>query len=182
MATQPETDQDFPIRVNFVCLGNICRSPLAENIFRSLVEQAGLEAYFDVLSSGTGRWHVGEQADARMRQTAQEHDLSLEDHRAQQFQAEDLAAYDHIFTMDKSNLKDVLALDGDDTHGHKVRLFREFDPEPEDYQVPDPYYGGADGFENVYGIVERTARMLLHRLVEEHDLEDEMTSSPVAEA
>lgn len=182
MATQPETDQDFPIRVNFVCLGNICRSPLAESVFRALVEQAGVAAYFEINSSGTGQWHVGEQADARMRQTAQAHDLSLEDHRAQQFQADDLAAHDHIFTMDKANLKDVLALDGDDAYGHKVRLFREFDPEPESYQVPDPYYGGTDGFENVYAIVERTARMLLHRLVEEHDLEDEVTALPAADA
>jgi len=179
MATQPENDREFPIRVNFVCLGNICRSPLAEGVFRDLVEQSGLEDFFEIVSSGTGGWHVGEQADARMRQTAERHGLSLEEHRADQFQEDDLPAFDHIFTMDKSNLKDVLALDGDDAYGHKVRLFREFDPEPGNYQVPDPYYGGEDGFEKVYEIVDRTARMLLHRLVEEYELEDAF-SEPAA--
>jgi len=159
-----------PIRIQFVCLGNICRSPLAKVVFREKVEEAGLDDHFEVASSGTGDWHVGDPADDRMRQTAQRHGLSLADHRASQFRADDLEAYDHIFVMDKSNLNDVLHLDENDEHGGKVRLFREFDPEPEDYQVPDPYHGGRQGFENVYDIVDRTADMLLHRLVDEYDL------------
>ena len=159
-----------PIRIQFVCLGNICRSPLAKVVFREKVEQAGLSEHFEIVSSGTGNWHVGEKADDRMRQTAKRNNLSLEEHRASQFQAEDLEAYDHIFVMDKSNLNDVLHLDEGDEHGGKVRLFREFDPDPGDYQVPDPYHGGREGFENVYDIVERTSDMLLHRLVDEYDL------------
>jgi len=159
-----------PIRIQFVCLGNICRSPLAKAVFRNKVEEAGLDDHFEISSSGTSNYHVGEKADNRMRQTAERHGLSLEDHRGSQFQAEDLEAYDHIFAMDKSNLNDILHLDEDDEYGAKVRLFREFDPEPGDYQVPDPYHGGREGFENVYDIVERTSDMLLHRLVEEHDL------------
>ncbi|MFB6278312.1 MAG: low molecular weight protein-tyrosine-phosphatase [Salinibacter sp.] len=165
-----------PIRIQFVCLGNICRSPLAKAAFRDKVESAGLEEHFEIASSGTGSWHIGDTADDRMRATAQRNGLSLEDHRASQFEAEDLEQFDHIFVMDKSNLNDVLHLDENDEHGGKVRLFREFDPEPDDYQVPDPYHGGRKGFENVYDIVDRTADMLLHRLVDEYDLEDEMRS------
>ena len=160
------------IQIQFVCLGNICRSPLAKVVFRDKVEEAGLNDHFDIASSGTGDWHVGDKADDRMRKTAKKHGLSLEAHRASQFTKEDLAEYDHIFVMDKSNLNDVLYFDENDQHDGKVRLFREFDPEPGDYQVPDPYYGGRDGFENVFNIVDRTAEMLLHRLIDEYDLQE----------
>lgn len=159
-----------PIRVHFVCLGNICRSPLAEGIFREKVQARGLDDAFEIESSGTGDWHVGSKADGRMRSTAKGHGLSIEDHRASQFRASDLEAYDHIFAMDKSNLKDVLYLDQDDQYSGKVRLFRELDPEPGNYQVPDPYHGGEQGFERVYSIVDRTAEVLLERLIEEYDL------------
>lgn len=158
------------VRIMFVCLGNICRSPLAAGVFKAQAERAGLSDQFEVHSSGTDNWHVGQQADTRMRQTARQMGCSLESHRARQFRREDLAEYDHIFVMDKSNLNDVLFLDQSDEYANKVRLFREFDPEPDDYQVPDPYYGGEEGFQNVYEIVERTANMLLHRLVDEHGL------------
>lgn len=159
-----------PIRVHFVCLGNICRSPLAHGVFQQMVEDAGLQDQIEVESSGTGSWHIGDLPDQRMRQTAGQHGVSLENLRGRQFGAKDLADYDHIFVMDKSNLRDVLALDRKDQYGNKVRLFREVDPEPGDYQVPDPYYGGAQGFENVYMMVERTARTLLEHLIEEYDL------------
>jgi protein-tyrosine phosphatase len=164
------------IRVQFVCLGNICRSPLAEAVFRYQVEQAGLASHFEIASSGTGDWHVGENADRRMRETAAQHDVSLDQHRASQFRADDLEEYDHVFVMDKDNLHDVLYLDDDDRHNGKVRLFREFDPEPGDFQVPDPYYGGQDGFERVYQIVERTAKQLLDQLIEEYDLQPQTTT------
>ncbi len=154
----------------FVCLGNICRSPLAEGVFRQKVREAGLEEAFEIASSGTGNWHVGGQADARMRQTARRYGCMLEEHRARQFAEADLSAYDYVFAMDKQNLHDVLFLDRYDRYGNKVRLFREFDPEPSDYQVPDPYYGGPEGFDEVYRIVSRTAEALLARLIEEHDL------------
>ena len=157
------------IRIMFVCLGNICRSPLAHGIFRGLVAEAGLEDRFEIASSGTGAWHIGEPPDARMHQTARRHGVSLDGLRAQQFTTADLAASDHIFVMDKGNLHDVLFLDSGDQHGHKVRLFRELDPDPGDYQVPDPYYQGR--FDYVYALVERTARALLDRLVEEYDLQ-----------
>ncbi len=159
-----------PIRIMFVCLGNICRSPLAAGVFREKVEAAGLAERFEIASSGTGNWHVGEQADARMRSTAQGYGLSIEAHRAQQFVVDDFGQYDHVFVMDKSNLHDVLFLDEEDVHSGTVRLFREFDPQPGDFQVPDPYHGGEQGFENVYAIVDRTAQAILERLIDEHDL------------
>ena len=168
------------IRVMFVCLGNICRSPLAEHVFRDVVRQAGLEDRFEVASSGTGDWHVGEPADQRMRSTAEAQGLSLKGHRGQQFAADHLEDYDHVFVMDKENLNDVLFFDEEDLHSGKVRLFREFDPEPGDYQVPDPYYGGDEGFRNVYDIVERTSRKLLERFVAEYDLMPEESERETA--
>ena len=165
-------DASDPIRIMFVCMGNICRSPMAHGVFRDLVEQAGLSDRFEIASSGTGDWHIGQPPDERMQETAGRYGFDISDLRGQQFAAEDLTTYDHIFAMDKDNLHDVLYLDREDRYGNKVRLFREFDPEPGDYQVPDPYYGGADGFENVYAIVDRTARVLLHRLREEHGLKN----------
>ncbi|HEX7070417.1 MAG TPA: low molecular weight protein-tyrosine-phosphatase [Rhodothermales bacterium] len=158
------------IRVMFVCLGNICRSPLAEGVFRKLVREHGLESRFEIRSSGTGDWHVGQQADRRMRATAQKYAVDLSSHCGAQLTYADLERFDHLFVMDKSNLHDVLFLDRSERFANKVRLFREFDPEPDDFQVPDPYYGGVDGFDHVYAIVDRTARVLLHRLVEEYQL------------
>lgn len=159
---QPTPDR--PIRVLFVCLGNICRSPLAEGVFRHLVEQEGLADRFEIDSAGTGPWHVGELPDSRMRATARKYGLSLDDQRGRQLARTDLDRFDHVFVMDKSNLHDTLALDPDGDHGTRVRLFREFDPEPETYQVPDPYSGGQRGFDDVYTIVERTSRAILDRL------------------
>ncbi len=158
------------IRIMFVCLGNICRSPLAEYVFKEHVRELGLEDAFVVESSGTGNGHVGQRADTRMRRKAAEHGVSLEPHRARQLEAVHLDEFDHIFAMDKNNLHDVLYLDRPEAHGHKIRLFREFDPEPGDFQVPDPYHGGAQGFENVFQIVRRTVRKLVERMVEEHEL------------
>lgn len=165
------------IRIMFVCLGNICRSPLAEGVFRGVVREAGLDHRFEIHSSGTGNWHVGEGADRRMRATARRYGFSLDRHRGRQLMPADLARYDHILVMDKSNLHDALFLDPGDQYAHKVRLFREFDPEPGDYQVPDPYYGGTDGFEEVYAIVDRTARNLLDRLVDSYELSGDRSSS-----
>lgn len=164
------------IRIQFVCLGNICRSPLAEWVFRKKVEEAGLADHFDIRSSGTSDWHIGHGADARMLETAARYGVSLKKHAARQFLKEDLDAYDHILVMDKDNLNDVLSLDREDQYGSKVRLFREFDPSPDGYQVPDPYYGGESGFDTVYQIVERTAENLLQTMIHTYNLEVEQDS------
>ena len=159
-----------PVRVLFVCLGNICRSPLAHALFQQKVVEAGLADRVEVDSAGTGNWHVGAPPDRRMAATAAAHGADLSRLRARQLERADLDDYDHVFVMDKQNLHDALALDPDGDHGTRVRLFREFDPEPGDYQVPDPYYGGGDGFEAVYAIADRTTTALLDRLRAAHGL------------
>lgn len=159
-----------PVRILFVCLGNICRSPLAEGIFRKLVEERGLEEYFDIDSAGTGSWHIGESPDDRMQATARQYGIALHDQSARQVTAVDLDEYDHILVMDKKNHRRILELSGASSHQDKISLFRSFDPQPGDMEVPDPYFGGEDGFEHVYNIVERTANRLLDDLVEQHDL------------
>ncbi len=163
-------EKEKKIRVLFVCLGNICRSPLAEAVFRQLVKERGLEAYIEVDSAGTGAWHVGEPPDRRMRVTAERHGVSMEGMVARQISPSDLETADYILVMDKDNLHDVLYHDREGKWGYKVRLFREFDPHPGSYQVPDPYYGGPEGFEEVYRIVRRTAEAFLEHLIEKHQL------------
>ena len=160
----PDPPVPQPVRVLFVCLGNICRSPLAEGLFQDKVTAAGLAGAVEVDSAGTGGWHVGAPPDARMAATAAAHGTDLSGLRARQLGRADLDAFHHVFVMDKSNLHDTLFLDPDGDHGTRVRLFREFDPEPDDYQVPDPYYGGDAGFEHVYEIADRTTTAILERL------------------
>ncbi len=160
-----------PVRVLFVCLGNICRSPLAEGVFRSLAEEKGLEGLFHIDSAGTGAWHVGQAPDSRMSQTATRNGVDLTGQRARQFNEKDLAKFDYVFAMDESNLRDILLHDREDLYHDRVGLFRKYDPEPDDYQVPDPYYGGDGGFDRVYTIVERTARAVIDHLSHLHDLD-----------
>ena len=170
MAFDDPQNTERPVRVLFVCMGNICRSPLAEALFRHHIGALGLTHGFEVASCGTGGWHVGQGADRRTVAEARTRGVSLDAHRARQFKAADLAHYDHIFVMDRDNLMDVLALDADDAHGHKVRLLRELDETPEDYAVPDPYYGGTDGFARVHDILDRTTRRLAEGLAAHHHL------------
>ena len=157
-------------RVLFVCLGNICRSPLAEGLFQQKVNRAGLAGEIEVDSAGTGGWHVGAPPDRRMTATAAKHGTDLSRLKARQLVRADLDDFDHVFVMDKSNLHDTLYLDPEGDHSTRVRLFREFDPEPGDFQVPDPYYGGDAGFEHVYAIADRTTDAILERLREIYDL------------
>lgn len=173
--TQPSRDEfvpvpDQPIRVLFVCLGNICRSPLAEGIFRQKVADAGLSGRFQIDSAGTGSWHIGQKVDTRMCMTARKRGVDLDEIRGRQLDRDDLHRFDHIFVMDRSNLHDTLFLDPDGDHSTRIRLFREFDPEPGDYQVPDPYYGGPDGFDTVFEMVERTSEAILNRFREIHGI------------
>ncbi|MBI3158603.1 MAG: low molecular weight phosphotyrosine protein phosphatase [Chloroflexi bacterium] len=151
-------------RILFVCLGNIVRSPLAENMFRHLAEQAGAGERYEVDSAGTAAYHIGEAPDARMRQVAAERGLVYSG-KARQFQADDFERFDLILPMDASNKAEILRLaDGQAAHA-RVRLLREFDPQGSpDEPVPDPYYGGLDGFHEVYNIVARATRRLFEAL------------------
>ncbi len=157
----PLTTNSMPLRVLFVCLGNICRSPLAEGVFRKQVHEAGLGEDLEVDSAGTGGWHVGQPPDRRMRQTASRHGVYLDDIRARKFDRADLDRFDLILAMDRSNLYDILSMAGPEQRS-KVKLFMSYDESGGGQKdVPDPYYGGPDGFENVFEIVERTSRNIL---------------------
>jgi low molecular weight protein-tyrosine phosphatase len=152
------------IEVRFVCLGNICRSPLAQGVFEKLIAQEGLQNKILVSSAGTGGWHIGKPPDERMQQTANKYGIQLNS-RGQQFQVSDFQEVDLILAMDHSNLMALEQISPDPKQTEKLRLFRSFDPEADgDLDVPDPYYGGGRGFEIVYQIVERTCPRILDYL------------------
>lgn len=150
-------------RVLFVCLGNIIRSPLAEHAFRQAAEQAGLEGQYQADSAGTAGWHTGEQPDPRMRKTAASHGLSYSG-RARQVSEQDFQDFDLIVAMDSSNYRSLSELAGTQEAKSKIRLMREFDPQADGMDVPDPYYGGQDGFEETFQIVRRSVDGLLEAL------------------
>lgn len=157
------------ILVLFVCLGNICRSPMAEGIFNDLIIKNGLQDQLACDSAGTADYHVGQLPDRRMRQTAQRHQLNLT-HVGRQLNCQDLLRFDYVLAMDKSNLEDILSLPCSNQvfSRAKVMLMRNFDPTPGTGSVPDPYYGGPDGFEEVYQLLKRCNDALLAFLREEH--------------
>ncbi len=149
-------------RVLFVCLGNICRSPLAEGIFRDHVERAGLQGAFDIDSAGTGGWHVGEAPDRRSVQVAAKHGIDIAAQQARKFVASDLERYDEVLAMDLSNLAAIQQLgDGPARVG---LLLDEVAGSSSGGQVPDPYYGGRDGFEQVFRMVDQACGSLLDRV------------------
>ena len=150
------------MRVLFVCLGNICRSPTAEGVMRSLVAEAGLEGEIEVESAGTGDWHVGHPPDERALSAAAARGITLEG-VARQVTAGDFEAFDLIVAMDRANRDDLVALAPDAEARERVRLLREYAGESE-RDVPDPYYGGEDGFADVVEIVERSCAALLDAL------------------
>ena len=150
--------------VLFVCMGNICRSPTAEGVFRHTVTEAGLEDLFEIDSAGTHAYHVGEPPDRRAQQAATRRGFSLADIRARRVVADDFEHFHHIIAMDEDNLV-MLHEQADTVHRDKIRLFLEFGSGPET-EVPDPYYGGATGFERVLDLVEDASRGLLEVLRE----------------
>ena len=149
------------VEISFVCLGNICRSPLAQGLFQDLVKREKLGHKIIISSAGTSAWHVGDLPDQRMRQTAQSKGIQLRS-RARQFQRKDFSRFDLVLAMDESNLSNLEEIAPRNLPEGKLMLFRSFDPESsDDLNVPDPYYGGAKGFETVYQMVERTCPPLL---------------------
>ncbi len=160
------TSDTIRTSVLFVCLGNICRSPMAEGVFRHLVREAGLEDRFDIDSAGTGAWHVGEPPDARSSEAAARHGIDLDGH-ARQVQPVDLERFDHVIAMDRENLADLRSIQERSGGRASLHLLREFDPTGRGDDVPDPYYDGARGFETVYRMVHRSCEALLERLYPE---------------
>jgi protein-tyrosine phosphatase len=148
-------------RICFVCLGNICRSPTAEGVMRALAAAAGKTVVLD--SAGTGGWHVGELPDPRSRAAAARRGYDLT-HRARVFTADDLARFDLVLAMDAKNLSNLRGLAGK-RPTPQIALLRSYDPiAPSGADVPDPYAGGAAGFEDVLDICERACRGLLETL------------------
>jgi protein-tyrosine phosphatase len=162
------TPSEAPTRsVLFVCLGNICRSPLAEGVFRHLARERGVEDRFIVDSAGTGAWHVGSPPDPRSTETAARHGIRLEG-KARQVRPGDAERFDLVLAMDRSNLRDLEGVLGSGTASRaRLRLFRDYDPEAQGTaDVPDPYYGGAEGFEEVQRMVVRTCEALLDAMLD----------------
>lgn len=149
------------IAVLFVCLGNICRSPSAHGVFRKRVAEAGLADRIEVDSAGTGDWHIGKAPDRRASQAAAARDITINDLRARQVQADDLLTFDYVLAMDRDNLDDLERLAGSVSPATRVALFSDFSTDYRGQPVPDPYFGGEDGFEHVLDMIEDASEGLL---------------------
>lgn len=148
------------VKVLFVCLGNICRSPLAEGVFRDMVTRADLVEMFQIDSAGTHAYHVGAPPDARAQEAARRRGIDIGMLQGRKATRRDFEAFDYILAMDKENYANLLAICPSGME-HKLRLFLEFASDRPENEVPDPYYGGASGFERVLDMVEEASRGLL---------------------
>ena len=153
-------------KILFVCLGNICRSPAAEGIFKQKIKDRDIENFFVVESAGTGGWHVGNLADSRMRETALSRGIELTS-RSRKIEKNDLYEFDHILVMDKDNLRDVNALIQDQLNpvNSKIKLILSYSKETQLDEVPDPYYGGQNGFDKVFDLLDNAIDELIDSLL-----------------
>lgn len=160
---KPQSELAVPTSVLFVCLGNICRSPTAEGVFRHRLQQAGLADQVRVDSAGTGAWHVGKVPDERAQDAAATRGYDLSPLRARQVCSHDFEDFDLILAMDQSNLQDLQSLCPVE-YQHKIRLLLDYADEAAEREVPDPYYGDGDGFQRVLDLVENASDGLLSAL------------------
>ncbi|MFT4679260.1 MAG: protein-tyrosine phosphatase [Flavobacteriales bacterium] len=154
------------MKILMVCLGNICRSPMAEGVLRHLAESRNLS--IDLDSCGTAGYHIGSGPDYRAIGTMEKHGIDIEDLRARQFHLTDFSEFDLILTMDSNNYDDVVALTNSDQEAAKVKMILNYSYPRENMAVPDPYYGKDDGFENVFELLHDACSKLLDKL--EQDL------------
>jgi protein-tyrosine phosphatase len=153
----------MPVKILMVCLGNICRSPLAEGILASK-----LPNNFIVDSAGTGSWHVGNSPDKRSIAVATKNGVSIQNQKGRQFKISDFDEFDYIYVMDSSNYSDVIDLAKTPEHKNKVQLIlNELFPD-ENVDVPDPYFGIANGFDNVYQMLDEVTDIIAKKLIEKH--------------
>lgn len=150
------------MKILMVCLGNICRSPMADGLLRFKVTQNNLNVTVD--SAGTASYHVGEQPDQRMTETAKKHGIDLTVLRARQFKTEDFDEFDMIYAMDTSNRSNMLRLARNEDDVSKVKLILDEIYPGENMEVPDPYYGGQKGFEHVYDLLDRATDQIIEQL------------------
>ena len=155
------------VNVLFVCLGNICRSPSAEGIFRKLLEECPEQLTINVDSVGTGGWHIGKPADLRAQKTAKQRGIDLQDLRGRQITEEDFIKNDYIIAMDRSNKSNLLKM-CPSYRKTNIHLFLEFTQHYQEEDVPDPYYSGDDGFENVFDMLTATSQGLLEHILQQH--------------
>lgn len=155
------------IRVLFVCMGNICRSPTAEAVFRHYVEKTGLSPHIHIDSAGTHDYHIGAAPDARTLSAAKLRGYDMSQLRGRQVEADDFARFDYVLAMDEANLSILQRLRPCDAQSH-LGLFLEFAERHSEREVPDPYYGGAQGFERVLDMVEDAADGLLRHIQRQH--------------
>ncbi|WP_052226948.1 low molecular weight protein-tyrosine-phosphatase [Microbacterium mangrovi] len=174
------TPGDSTFRVEFVCTGNICRSPMAEVVFRSLAESVGLGDRVASTSAGTGDWHVGERADPRTIEALARRGYNGATHRARQFDPADFAANDLIIALDSTHARVLHALAPTEADAAKVHLLSAFDPDAVGPDVPDPYYAGPEMFDDVLGMIEGACRSLFRQL--EPALRTTTRHSPPADA
>lgn len=156
----PENNQ---IKILFVCMGNICRSPTAEGVFAKLLQDKNQHHRFHLDSAGTHAYHLGEAPDQRAQQAAMKRGINLGQLRARQVNKQDFVQFDYIIAMDRQNYDQLLAV-SPTQYQHKIQLFLDFAPELQDTDVPDPYYGGKDGFEQVLNLCEAAALGLLNTI------------------
>lgn len=154
----------MPVKILMVCLGNICRSPLAEGILQSKLPAGD----FIVDSAGTGNWHAGQGPDKRSVATAKERGLDISCQIARQIRVSDFTEFDHIYVMDSSNLRDVQKLAPNTSAKAKVKLMMDEIYPGENIDVPDPYYGGPEGFDNVYDMLDEACELVAGKLLKEH--------------
>ncbi|HEY9637799.1 MAG TPA: low molecular weight protein-tyrosine-phosphatase [Coleofasciculaceae cyanobacterium] len=159
----------MPYKLLFVCLGNICRSPSAENIMNHLIEQADLSDSIVCDSAGTGGYHIGSPPDRRMAAAASHRGIKLKG-QARQFQKSDFENFDLILAMDQENYQDILSLDPQGKYRDKVRLMCDFASHHSEREVPDPYYGGSEGFNNVIDLLLDACEGLLQHVVKTYAL------------
>lgn len=157
-----------PYRIAVVCLGNICRSPTAHVVLRHRVTNAGLDDRVEVESAGTGRWEIGNPIDSRAARLLREQGYAIGDHAAQQFTSDWFERHDLVLAMDSSNYADLASVARTEDDLAKLRMFRSFDPQvsDDDNEVPDPWYGGADGFVEVLGMIERASDAIVSQLAD----------------
>lgn len=156
------------IKVLFVCLGNICRSPLAEAIFKAEVKKRGMEHLLQMDSAGTAGYHIGDAPDPRSYRNALQNGISI-DHRGRQFQFNDFQDFDYILAMDQSNLRHITQMAKQQGIEHSnIYLMRSFQVDPDSQEVPDPYYGGHQGFQEVFDILSDANRRFLAYLKGQH--------------
>ncbi len=154
-------------KILFICMGNICRSPTAEGVFRKLLSERNLHHLIETDSAGTEGWHTGSAPDGRAQQTAGQRGIDISGLRARQISQADMEYYDLIIAMDHDNHSRLHSLAGEQ-HGHKIRLLLEYSERFSDTEVPDPYYGGDHGFDLVLDMIEESCEHLIQHIID-HD-------------